>query len=215
MALASMAGAETVDFDINRDDNNVSFNLDDATVLTLSYTNWTYNGGGSNSVGSWQTPEHEAYQNSFSPDAQLRDGVGTQELPDSWTMNFTVTNNTDAVITLTQFTFDTYSYFGGGKDRDSAVQVTLTLGQVTTERFDLGYKGDTAEAVLNLTGADAITIGAKQTVSLALIMNGSDPNNTYTGIKSGSVTYSVVPEPTTASLSLLALAGLAARRRRH
>lgn len=224
LAIAGVAAAETLTFDISRNGNIVTFAFDEVAaqeILSLTYTNWTYSGGGNNNVGSWQSPTNAAYENSFSPDAQLRDSTNGQTLPDSWTMNFTVNNKSDAAITLTKFTFDTYGYFGGGADRDTAASVTLTLNNVTTELFDLGIGGETTTATLTLTGDNAITIGAKDSVNLALTMKGSDPYNTYTGITSGSVSYSVapgptpnVPEPTTATLSLLALAGLAARRHR-
>ena len=217
MALAGVASAETLTFEVVRDTNAITFEFAEVTaqeIMTLTYTNWTYSGGGSNNVGSWQTPKNEAYQNSFSPDAQLRDSTQGATLPDSWTMNFTVTNNSGADITLTGFTFDTYGYFGGGEDRNTVAKVTLTLNKVTTELFELGKQGATTTATLTFTGDNAITIGAKDSVNLALTMNGADPYNTYTGITAGSVTYAIVPEPATATLSLLALAGLAARRRR-
>ena len=219
MALAGVAAAETLTFEVVRNTNAITFEFAEVTaqeILTLTYTDWTYSGGGNNNVGSWQSPTNEAYQNSFSPDAQLRDHAGDNLLVDSWTMNFTVTNNSDADITLTQFTFDAYSYYGGGNDRNDGdrSQVTLTLGEITTDRFSLGIRGNTETATLDLTGDNAITIGANKTVTLALTMTGADPANTYTGITAGSVTYAIVPEPATATLSLLALAGLAARRRR-
>ncbi|MBQ7024528.1 MAG: PEP-CTERM sorting domain-containing protein [Akkermansia sp.] len=218
LALAGVAAAETLTFEVVRDTNAITFEFAEVTaqeIMTLTYTNWTYRGGGDNNVGSWQTPKNEAYQNSFSPDAQLRDSTQGETLPDSWTMNFTVTNNSGADITLTGFTFDTYGYFGGGEDRGTIAKVTLTLNNVTTELFELGKQGATTTATLTLTGDNAITIGAKDSVNLALTMNGADPYNTYTGITAGSVTYAIVPEPATATLSLLALAGLAARRRRR
>ena len=37
----------------------------------------------------------------------------------------------------------------------------------------------------------------------------------YVGVQDGAATFSLVPEPATATLSLLALAALAARRRRR
>ena len=212
MALAGVAAAETLTFEVERNQNAVTFALAEVTIqeiLTLTYTDWTYSGGGNNNVGSWQSPSNTAYQNSFSPDAQLR-----SDTSDSWTMNFTVTNNTEKEITLTQFTFDAYGINGGGSDKNAVIPVTLTLGQVSTS-INLAYGGSTTTGTLDLAGDNAITIGANETVTLALTMSNATSYNTYSGITAGSVTYTLpVPEPTTATLSLLALAGLAVRRRR-
>lgn len=213
LALAGVASADTLNFEVERDANAITFAFNEVTaqeILTLTYTDWSYNGGGNNNVGSWQSPSNTAYHNSFSPDAQLRSGQA-----DSWTMNFTVTNNSAEAIILTQFTFDTYGINGGGTDKTAEIPVSLTLGQVTGS-VNLAYGGATETCTLDLTGANAITLGANETVALALTMGNAKNYNTYSGITAGSVTYSapVVPEPATATLSLLALAGLAARRRR-
>lgn len=213
MALAGVAAADTLTFDINRTGNDVTFEFDEAAaqeILTITYTDWTYSGAGNNNVGSWQSPSNAAYQNSFSPDAQLRGNT-----TDSWTMNFTVTNNTEEEISLTQFTFDTYGINGGGSDKNATIPVTLTLAGITTN-ISLDFGGRTTTGTLDFTGDNAITIGANQTATLALTMAATNGFNTYSGITAGSVTYTtpVIPEPTTATLSLLALAGLAARRRR-
>ena len=214
LALAGMATAETLTFEVERDANAVTFAFDEVTaqeIMTLTYTDWSYNGGGTSNVGSWQSPSNTAYQNSFSPDAQLRGNT-----TDSWTMNFTVTNNTEEELSLTQFTFDAYGINGGGTDKNASIPVTLTLGQASAS-ISLAYAGSTTTGTLDLTGDNAITIGANETVSLALTMTASNGYNTYSGITAGSVTYTTpsMPEPTTATLSLLALVGLAARRRRR
>ena len=211
LALAGVAAAETLTFEVERDANAVTFAFDEVTaqeIMTLTYTDWSYNGGGTSNVGSWQSPSNTAYQNSFSPDAQLRGST-----TDNWTMNFTVTNNTEEELSLTQFTFDAYGINGGGSDKNAFIPVTLTLGQASAS-ISLAYAGSTTTGTLDLTGDNAITIGANETVSLALTMTASNGYNTYSGITAGSVTYAIVPEPATATLSLLALAGLAARRRR-
>ena len=209
MALAGVTAAETLTFDVERTGNAVTFDLGEAAtpaILTLTYNNWTYNGGGGNEVGAFLEPTTN-YKGTFSPKGQLR-----SDTTDSWTMNFTVTNNTGAIVTLTQFTFDAYGLNGDGSDKTADIPVTLTLGGVSTN-ISLAYGGSTTKGTLALTGDKAITIGANSSVTLSLTMGNAKTYNTYSGIKSGSVSYSI-PEPTTATLSLLALAGLAARRRR-
>ena len=213
MALAGVAAAETLTFDVERTGNAVTFDLGEAAtpaILTLTYNNWTYNGTGGNEVGAFLDPTSTTsnYKNTFSPKGQLQAGTD-----DSWTMNFTVTNNTGAIVTLTQFTFDAYGLNGDGTDKTAEVPVTLTLGGVSTN-IKLAFGGSTTTTgTLALTGDKAITIGANSAVTLSLTMGNAKTHPTYSGIKSGSVSYSI-PEPTTATLSLLALAGLAARRRR-
>ena len=214
MALAGVAAADTLTFDVERSASAITFEFAEVTaqdILTLTYTDWTYTGGGSNNVGAWQSPSNTVYQNSFSPDAQLR-GNST----DSWTMNFTVTNNTEAELTLTQFTFETYGINGGGSDKSASIPVILTLGQASAN-VSLEFEGRTSTGTLDLSGDKSITIGVHETVTLALTMTASTGYNTYSGITAGSVTYTTpaAPEPATATLSLLALAGLAARRRRR
>ena len=67
---------------------------------------------------------------------------------------------------------------------------------------------------VNTTGS--YTLGANSTVTVT-IDAAKAPNETdgfYVALQGGSISYQVTPEPTTATLSLLALAGLCARRRR-
>ena len=211
MALAGVAAAETLTFDISRSNDAVTFDFatDVSEILTMTYTDYTFVYGGTNATGGWQTPKNENYKDTFSPNVQLQAGA-----TDSWTMNFTITNNCDNAITLTQFTFEGYVINGDGSDKNTDIPATLTLGNASSGEVKFATGGSTKTATLNLTGDNLIEIGAGKTVTLALTMSGVKDHNTYSGLTGGSVTYSVVPEPTTATLSLLALAGLAARRRR-
>ena len=91
---------------------------------------------------------------------------------------------------------------GGELDVHNPLSYTLTLsaGKLDVSVTDINGQ----------TWSDSITINDSfEFDSLGFVVDGSGGN---AGVKNISVT--VVPEPTTATLSLLALAGLAARRRR-
>lgn len=211
MAFVGMASADILTFDVTRNDNDVQFQFGEGvdSALALTYVNWEYAGEGNCAEGAWQFPNNSNYQNTFSPSAQLRAGTD-----DCWTLNFIVTNNGTEALNLSQFTFDVYGIDGGGGDKAGNPTVEMTLDGVSSGSVVLGIGGNTATATLDLTG---LTLSANQTMSLALTMGNDQSFNTYSGIKSGSVTYSVVavPEPATATLSLLALSCLTVRRRRR
>ncbi len=223
-ALSGVLAAEEQNFSMVRDTEGVSFTLGEAVLtqlnenaLELSYTGWSYSGDGNNSTG-WKNPSNANYANTFSPDGQLRSGQS-----DSWTMNFTIKNNGKENVTLsiTEFVFNCYGINGDGSDKNATIPVTLTLAgtnagvnysaSVSSDNYSLSYGGNTSAATLTFT--TPITLKANESMDLALTMSGAKSYNTYSGITSGVVKYTI-PEPATATLSLLALAGLAARRRR-
>ena len=211
-AGTTFANAETIAFDIERSGDTITFSGLDATGFELAYTNWTYNGGGNHNDGAWQNPSNAAYQNTFSPDAQLCSGS-----TDSWTMNFTFTNNGTEDVVLTQFTFDCYGINGGGSDKDAAIPVTLTLGyngeSVSSSEFNLGYEGQTNAGTISF-GEGGLEVEAGASVNFALTMGGAKNYNTYSGITGGS--FTTIPEPSAFGMlaGLGALALVASRRRR-
>ncbi|MBQ4594010.1 MAG: PEP-CTERM sorting domain-containing protein [Akkermansia sp.] len=224
-ALSGVLAAVEQDFSMVRNTEGVSFTLGEAVLtplkenpLELSYTGWSYSGGGNNSTG-WQSPTDADLQNTFSPDGQLRASSN-----DSWTMNFTLSNNGKENVTLsiTELVFKCYGINSGGSNKNAEIQASLTLaGTLGGENYSatsqsgykLGCNGNTNDAILTFT--TPITLKANESINLALTMKNLQTNdwNTYSGITSGVVKYTI-PEPATATLSLLALAGLAVRRRR-
>ena len=170
MSSAPFSQAAEMKFDIDRTGDVVIYNFVDAEGepitspgITMKYTEWTYSGGGNNNVGSWQSPTNTAYQNTFSPDGQLRSG---QE--DSWTMKFSLnfselntsysdSDDNDVVgVVITGFSFNAYAINGGGSDKNAYVSATgtITVGDSGTPEASspvtLEYEGRTAEIVLNL-----------------------------------------------------------------
>lgn len=102
----------------------------------------------------------------------------------------------------------------------------ITLGTSTLERV---YALSVGESTTLFSGVDGLTLGGTEYSSITTEdsilampyfsnLNGNNYVLTYTGTDNGSLNITLmtaaVPEPTTATLSLLALAALAARRRR-
>ena len=116
-------------------------------------------------------------------------------------------NKSNEVLTVGSYTAD-----------DSAVAITLQFVKFvdSEDEFESG--------LFTLTVGDAVGTYTVDTIDNTIFTKGSN-NNVWTnggaeklsGISlkyAGAVALPAVPEPTTATLSLLALAGLAARRRR-
>lgn len=159
----------------------------------------------------------------FTPDVNVGNGG-------SWTLTFTIQNlhETD-VMTLNSVTLQAVLFDSAGKFQPGGTprNITFTLGVQGGETM-----GSTAK-VLNGTGANtdagraenlntviinlenALEIAAKDSVTLTLTATRTNEGNgqgTFVGLKGAS--FQFIPEPTTATLSLLALAGLSVRRRR-
>lgn len=82
----------------------------------------------------------------------------------------------------------------------------------TLDIIDVNISSDMIRAALNEPMAVTLTIGSYKELTNVMLHIDGEPVG-YKGDGAGH--YSLVPEPATATLSLLALAGLAMRRRRH
>ena len=117
---------------------------------------------------------------------------------------------------LSSFTF----HAAGSSDNTLTSSITLGLAIVDNTGATLYAQGGTNFTANNATGAsqtlslDSPLTWADGYKVLAIIDGVSDNGKTKYTISDISVSAQLVPEPTTATLSLLALAGLAARRRR-
>lgn len=141
------------------------------------------------------------------------------------TATFGAGSTLNANLTLT--TGSTLEVAEGGLAMGSTLtlQEGITLGEDTLERI---HSLSVGEYTTLFSGVDGLTLGSKEYASItaedsilaAPYFSNLESNYAliYTGTNDGSLNITMlamsVPEPTTATLSLLALAALAARRRR-
>ncbi|MBR2125428.1 MAG: PEP-CTERM sorting domain-containing protein [Akkermansia sp.] len=154
----------------------------------------------------------------------------------SWVLSYTLTNKSDHTIYFDSFRLTVFAFTGTGSDAKTIqfpYTVTYTAGVILgeTELFhkdvtghitavnNAGSSGPTADSirpglfVLNSSESATIFVEMKE---FAPFTSAGSSEPVYVGVKEIEIGgyVDVVPEPTTATLSLLALAGLAARRRR-
>ena len=158
----------------------------------------------------------------------------------TWTLTFTLENKSDNAITLSSVTFDSFIFNSSGNQHGTdtvtrQAQFTLLQTVSPTSSVSLGSTDVTfckpesttgagdgiwdTDANANITLSSPLEIAARESVQFQLTVGKGNLTNpgSYVGLKGATftgTTTTTIPEPTTATLSLLALAGLAARRRR-
>ena len=167
---------------------------------------------------------NSVYAGVITPDTNVGNGG-------SWEMSFRITNRSETeAITLSSMTLDLFAYnsVGSAQSGDTYkrdINAALTTGNVTVSTVvsfgndDNGdgtrtYNWDTNPT---LTFDAPLELAAQSYASFTLSISESDSMGCYIGLSGITVSTPAapaVPEPTTATLSLLAFAGLAARRRR-
>ena len=187
-------------------------------------------------IPSVQTLNSSTYsKDMFSVETNVGNG-GTY----TFDLNFQVGVLDGAEITLTSINVDFFAHNANGikQNQDMECYATLTLSKdgVAVKEFDKGKiditfsgssnytgkaydNGQRLDAAGGVTSEYALPLGVKLDegdYTLSIAIERSKAAGTYIGI--GNVeakgTVSQVPEPATGTLSLLALAGLCARRRR-
>lgn len=155
-----------------------------------------------------------------------------------WTLSYTVTNSSEDIVRVTSLVLDMYAMHGTHDATPEPIKddVIATLlpgyeyhnqtGSFTETNITLKGTGDygvsDGSTTLLLPTGFILNPGENLTIYMTVSAphnEGSDYTNLYVGLKgfefSGYfVSSSNVPEPATATLSLLVLAGLATRRRR-
>ena len=209
MALAGVAMADdyTGTFDGKSFVTSGNLTLSEITCTPDSYKTPSYLGE--------DVPAGTTY---IAPDINMKDG--------SWTLSAKITNNSEEAITLNSVTFDAFMFTGAGVQHENdgkSRQVSFTLGGDLAGAVTKDFTGNVDNTNFRDTDADAIitlnkpvTINADGFITFTLtVANGGTNGGSFVGLKGATFSTPTVPEPTTATLSLLALAGLAARRRRR
>ena len=217
LALAGVAAADevkpiTLTATFN-DEKTATFNLDDFKVEALTLVNTANNTVLDSMV---------ATANDIMPD-RLRPNINVDS-GNSWTLDFTVSNSGANDLTVNSITLSAFAFNSGGdvqvNNRNFLFTVSAGDTAIATDT-NLHIAGSSANGQsLTITLTDSLTIAAKDSMTFSIMVEqgavGNNGRGSYLGLN--TVTFNgtmPVPEPTTATLSLLALAGLAARRRRR
>lgn len=159
----------------------------------------------------------EGYTGTYSPDINVGNGG-------SWTLSFNLKNTTEEAITLTSISVDLYTFNSDGEIQPGNTQrsITLTLGGGVTGSASMTHNsvtgnGEVATYALNMEAPVEIAAGSSIAITLTATRQEKETKGTFVGLTGAtfSTPTQMVPEPATATLSLLALAGLAVRRRRR
>ena len=213
LALAGMASADyTGDFSWT-DGSLPTFTFDDTTDLMLMVDEVTVDGAVSTAPKT-----NSVYSGTLTPSTNVGNG-GT------WSISFAIVNNSTETLTLNGITFDAFAYNGGGTAQDADtltrdITFSLTGAADASVVHSFGNVGDVMNWDTNptLTFDAPVEIAAASQVRFDLSVVKSESVGCFIGLSGATLNTpaaaSAVPEPTTATLSLLALVGLAARRRR-
>lgn len=136
---------------------------------------------------------------------------------DMLTYSFSITNNMSEAVVLNAFSIDVYACTAGSDAQGSARNgsLTLTVGNTVADTVNFTVPGTDAMpggAPLSVKvdfNDTLLAVGESKDITLAF--KRTSGSRWYLGLDNATFT----PEPATATLSLLALAGLAVRRRRH
>lgn len=220
MASAAVEGNWTANFTTSNKSNEQTYKDYTASFpaegcpLTITFTGMTLNNTGKDQAnGSYSTTTPGSNNpTAIRPNVNVGNGG-------SYTLNFTITSKSDDVLTIEAITLNTFLYNSGGNSHDSteapSINYALTLPSKTVVESQTYNSGSvTWQSPVDFDlGSGSITLNKKgDFVALSVKVTEGTSNGTFVGLS--GATFSVIPEPTTATLSLLALCGLAARRRR-
>ena len=154
----------------------------------------------------------------YAPDTNVQNYTPSGRVGGSWTLTFNLTNTSDQAIILTGIDLSVFSFNASNLAQTGSrtIDFTVSVGESA-------FSGGAATSVANNFGKTSVdttgsfTLDAGSSVSISIKADKNAVKNEggcYVGLTGGTISYQVTPEPTTATLSLLALAGLCVRRRR-
>ncbi|MBQ7024632.1 MAG: PEP-CTERM sorting domain-containing protein [Akkermansia sp.] len=183
--------------------------------LTLKFTDLAITAGTDSTNGTYSgTGDNELNPTSIRPNVNIcKDSTPSN----TYTLSFCVENKSQMSLAIANITLDAFGYnstgiahTAGTPKANFSLAYTLNENPFTITANEINVYSD-ATVNFDLEN-NAITLGAGEEVTFFLTVSRNDGNGSFVGLK--SATFKVVPEPTTTTLSLLAMAGLAARRRR-
>ena len=219
LVLAGAAIADTT-YDLTALWNEVKFGTEDTLTASNNFMTWD----GTNAYTNWYmefsltTVTATGYKatitagpyssNSSGLSVSAKSGVITLGKGNTDVIDSTKSLSFDTSDVLTFAFYDGKAYLGNKTD-NTYISVTPPSGLVTT------MTSGTSRAWANGATTGSTQIGATKIVNLGgLTITAGEKLDMATLMKTGVAQSVTIPEPTTATLSLLALAGLAARRRR-
>ena len=228
MALAGVAVAAdwTATFATSNTSNGQTWTDYSATfdteLLTFSFTDLTITGTNKNGAYSAAAPGNQ-FTTAIRPNANVCAGNA-----DTYTLKFTVRNDSDEQVIFDSITLNTFLYDKSGNGHNygnfAETAITCTLGYGVDFGTTLSTTYGCNPSVLSTTngtqkvdfsfGDKSITLASGEQCNFAVTFAKHKGNGSFVGLSGATFSGQVIPEPTTATLSLLALAGLAARRRR-
>lgn len=180
--------------------------------LTIVLTGGEINNSGTNqAVGTYTGG---SFTSSVRPNANTGNGA-------SYTLNFTLTNNSTESVGITAITLNAFTYNAGGNLQGYVRTVKFEITGGIIGSADVTFTGDQPQSI-NLTlneYNEAAFLAAGDSLDFCLAVSKGTSTDTeavkgtFVGLK--GATFTLIPEPASATLSLLALCGLAARRRRY
>ena len=211
-SAAFAAEDTTVDFSFKTSNDVKSIQLDASdTVLSILNASIDVSGTRTLSADSIDTTY-------YAPDTNVQNYTPSGRVGGPWTLTFNLTNTSNQAIILTGIDLSVFSFNASNLAQTGSrtIDFTVSVGESA-------FSGGAATSVANNFGKTSVdttgsfTLDAGSSVSISIKADKNAVQNEggcYVGLTGGSISYQVTPEPTTATLSLLALAGLCARRRR-
>ena len=207
---AAFAAEATFRFDTTNDMSSIRIGTTDS-VLSILNASIDVSGTRTLSAGSIDTTY-------YAPDTNVQNYTPSGRVGGPWTLTFNLTNTSNQAIILTGIDLSVFSFNASNLAQTGSRTIDFTVSAGETV-----FSGGTATTVSNnfgltpvdTTGSFTLEADSSMTISIKADKNANkNEGGCYVGLTGGTISYQVTPEPTTATLSLLALAGLCARRRR-